>query len=297
MIRVLSILVLSLLFLLLSAKLCAEHNKVHPQSDIDTPSLGPIQLAEKYTDTIDVKDYFVSEKLDGIRARWTGTQLYTRKGNEIHAPPWFTKYWPVTPMDGELWTKRDDFAEIASIVLSHTPDERWHGVKMMLFDLPITNVPFATRLKTMQVLVANTKNPNLAVIEQTELPSPQALTKHLEEITALGGEGLMLHRKSALYQDGRSHDIVKAKLHEDAEAKVIAVLPGKGQFSNVMGSLLVETPAGLQFKIGSGFTLAERSNPPPVGSWITYKYYGLTKQGIPRFASYLRVRPVQDGPK
>ena len=51
-------------------------------------------------------------------------------------------------------------------------------------------------------------------------------------------------------------------------------------------------PDGKRFKIGSGFSDRERDNPPPVGARVTYKYYGLSAQGIPRFASFLRVRPA-----
>jgi len=42
--------------------------------------------------------------------------------------------------------------------------------------------------------------------------------------------------------------------------------------------------------IGTGFTDAVRKDPPAVGTVVTYTYRGLTKNGLPRFASYLRVR-------
>ena len=52
-------------------------------------------------------------------------------------------------------------------------------------------------------------------------------------------------------------------------------------------SLTCENHRG-KFKIGSGFNLNERENPPPIGSTITYKYRGLTNSGKPRFATYWR---------
>src|SRR3546814_11633439 len=52
---------------------------------------------------IDVAQYLVSEKLDGVRGRWDGRQLWTRGGLPVSAPAWFTAGWPAIPMDGELW--------------------------------------------------------------------------------------------------------------------------------------------------------------------------------------------------
>ncbi|NVK58149.1 MAG: DNA ligase [Alteromonadaceae bacterium] len=257
---------------------------------------GPVQLATRYDADINLASYLISEKLDGIRARWTGKQLLTRNGNIIHAPRWFTANWPDTAMDGELWTQRGDFERIASIVLSDSPDQRWQQVFMMLFDLPDNTAPFARRVTTMQNLVKQANNPQLLVIPQFTLNSQQALEAKLDTITAAGGEGVMLHHREALYQDGRSNHLLKAKRFSDAEAKVLAHLPGKGQFSGMMGSLLVQTSDGIQFKIGSGFSRKQRLQPPAIGSWVTFKYYGVTQKRIPRFASFLHIRPAKDKP-
>ena len=106
----------------------------------------------------------------------------------------------------------------------------------------------------------------------------------------------MLHHEQALYTSGRSDMLLKVKRFEDAEGKVLALLPGKGRFKGMMGSLLVETREGIQFKLGTGFSENERQAPPAIGSWVTFKYYGLTKNGKPKFASYLRTRPQTDLP-
>jgi DNA ligase-1 len=103
----------------------------------------------------------------------------------------------------------------------------------------------------------------------------------------------MLHRGSSLYVGKRNGDLLKLKPYEDAEAVVIKHLPGKGKFTNMMGAIIVEIPEGKQFKIGTGFTHKERYNPPEIGSTITYQYRGKSKNGIPRFASFLRIREVK----
>ena len=76
---------------------------------------------------------------------------------------------------------------------------------------------------------------------------------------------------------------------------VVAHLPGKGKYSKVLGSLLVEMPDGRRFRLGAGFSDAVRRNPPPLGATVTYKYTGTTVNGIPRFASFLRVRDERPG--
>ncbi|MCW8109190.1 DNA ligase [Alteromonas ponticola] len=258
--------------------------------------IGPIQLAKTYSTDIEVREYLISEKLDGVRARWTGRELLTRNGHKLYPPAWFTKDWPAIAMDGELWTKRGDFQTIASIVLSETPDSRWREVKMMLFDLPSSDMPFSSRVAKMIELVSNTAHPSLVMIPQISLQSIEELEAKLDNITNIGGEGLMLHHKQALYQDGRSDSLLKAKRFEDDEAKVVAHVAGKGKLTGMMGALVVQTKDGMQFKIGSGFTNDDRINPPPIDSWITFKFYGRTQRGIPRFATFLRHSPLKNEP-
>ena len=52
----------------------------------------------------------------------------------------------------------------------------------------------------------------------------------------------------------------------------------------------METPEGVRFKLGTGFSDAQRANPPEIGSTVTYTYRDITKTGKPKFASFLRVR-------
>ena len=100
----------------------------------------------------------------------------------------------------------------------------------------------------------------------------------------------MLKRIDSLYAAGRSDDLLKVKTHNDAEATVVGHLPGKGKYRGMLGALKVQLDNGRQFRIGTGFSDAERRNPPPVGALVTFRYRGYTATGLPRFASYLRVR-------
>jgi DNA ligase-1 len=130
----------------------------------------------------------------------------------------------------------------------------------------------------------------MQVITQFQVKDHAALQARVHDIVAQGGEGLMLHRGSSLYRPERSDDLLKYKLYEDAEARVIAYLPGNGKYAGMLGALLVERSDGARFRIGAGFTDEQRANPPPLNSWVTYSYNGLTASGIPRFARFVSSR-------
>jgi len=252
-----------------------------------------IQLATNYRQDIDINQYFVSEKLDGIRAYWDGQQLISKQGNAFTAPLWFIKAFPNVALDGELWIARAEFEKVSSIVRTqNSNNKQWQQVKFMIFDLPTSSLPFTQRIKQMQQLVTATNSPYLQMIEQQKVTNAVALFSLLDKVVMDQGEGLMLHHKDALYQSKRSRDLMKLKKFEDAEATVIAHLPGKGKYVGLLGSLLVETSDGIRFKIGSGFSDKERQNPPPIGSIISYRFTGKTGNEIPRFASFMRVRVI-----
>ena len=247
-------------------------------------------LAEVYRNGIDPADYLVSEKLDGVRAIWDGQTLRFRSGNALKAPAWFVQALPRTPLDGELWAGRGRFERLSAIVRKIEPvDEEWREVRYMIFELPDAPGDFAARAAQIERLVAKTGVPWLQAIGQFRVPDRARLQDKLEEVVRAGGEGLMLHRADAPYLTGRSEVLLKLKPYLDAEARVIAHLPGKGRNAGRLGALLVETPDGQRFRVGSGFSDATREHPPAIGSLITYRYHALTAKGLPRFASFLRL--------
>ncbi|MFT4927287.1 MAG: DNA ligase-1 [Phenylobacterium sp.] len=250
-----------------------------------------IQLATVYRQGIDLKAWWVSEKLDGVRAYWNGHQLISRQGNVFAAPDWFTANFPDEPLDGELWIGREQFERVSGIVRQKRADNQaWRDVRLMIFDLPDSSEVFSQRIQQMKTLIEQVDSPYLAMVTQIQLNHQQQLTAMLDRVVTGGGEGLMLHRGESHYQMRRSHDLMKLKRHDDAEARVLKYLPGKGKFKGMMGALLVQTVDGITFKIGTGFSNRLRANPPPIGSEITFKYYGKTVNNVPRFASFLRIK-------
>ena len=272
----------------LFAALLALPASIASAGEAEAPSL---LLANVYREGVDLDRYWVSEKLDGVRAYWDGERLLSRKGNPINAPPWFVEHYPRVPLDGELWMGRGAFERLSGAVRRQVPDDaQWRGIRFMVFDLPSSPGTFDRRLQRLREMFETIASPYLALVEQFRVADRAELMETLDRVVAGGGEGLMLHRGSSLYTAGRGDDLLKLKAHEDAEAVVVGHLPGKGRLTGMLGALLVETPEGLRFRLGTGFSDEERRNPPPLGATVTYKYYGRTRNGVPRFASFLRIR-------
>lgn len=252
----------------------------------------PLMLANEYRDSVSLSDYWVSEKFDGVRAYWDGNKLLTRGGERIAAPAWFTENWPDEPLDGELWLAHGQFSRVVSIIRQQPPDdEAWHQLSFMAFDLPGNADVFDERNRALEQLVARLDQPWVKPVKQFKVAHERDLKRELKRVVQSGGEGLMLHRGSSFYHAARSDDLLKLKPFQDAEARVVAHLPGKGKHRGRMGALLVETPEKVRFHLGAGFSDAERRNPPPLGSLVTYRYNGvIEKTKVPRFARYLRVR-------
>lgn len=248
-------------------------------------------LANVYRDDIDVSAYLVSEKLDGVRAVWDGETLRFRSGNRVNAPAWFTDALPKTPMDGELWLGRGRFERLSGIVRREQPvDAEWREVRYMIFELPGAPGTFAERAGRIRAIVAAAALPWLAEVPQATVASREKLRQRLAQTVKAGGEGLMLHRADAPYETGRSDTLLKLKPWLDAEAVVVAHLPGKGKYAGQLGALRVRLADGREFRLGTGFSDAQRKSPPPIGSVVTYRYRELTAKGLPRFASFLRRR-------
>ena len=251
----------------------------------------PVMLANVYQPDVDLADYWVSEKYDGVRAYWDGAALLTRGGNTIHPPDWFTAGWPQTPLDGELWVGRGQFEEASATVRDAEPDDAaWRKVHFMVFDLPASPGVFDARLAALQGVVGRLSLPWVVPVAQFKVADQAALNRKLQNVVAAGGEGLMLHRGGSLYRAERTDDLLKLKPYLDAEARVIGYLPGKGKYRGMMGALQVERPDGLRFRLGTGFTDEQRRHPPAIGSCVTYGYRSLTGKGVPRFARFIRVR-------
>jgi DNA ligase-1 len=231
----------------------------------------------------------MSEKLDGIRGIWDGKHLYTKNGNLIHAPKWFIKDFPPFTLDGELWSKRGDFETVQSTVLDDTPSEDWHLLTYNVFEVPNATGDFPGRLAKVKPY----EDEILQTIKQTVCQDKRALMAFLKEVEAKGGEGVIIKNPDLEYFTGRSSQVLKVKSFKDMEGEVIGYHDGKGKYHDMLGSLILKLKNGVVFSLGGGFSMQERKSPPAMGSMVTFKYYGLTKRGKPKFASFQRIREAE----
>jgi DNA ligase 1 len=254
------------------------------------PATPALLLAERWENDANLIDWWMSEKLDGVRAWWDGKQFLSRQGNVYHAPAWFVAGLPNVVLDGELWLNRRAFQRTVSIVRRQDQSEHWRQIRFVIFDAPEFNHPFEERQAYLRELICQHHPPHAGVLPQFRCVSLDHLREELARIEAIGGEGLMLRQPGSRYVAGRSSTLLKIKNFHDSEGRVVEHLPGKGRHAGRLGAVVVELPSGLTFSVGTGFTDAQRQNPPPVGSIITYRFQELTDRGVPRFPSFVGVR-------
>lgn len=233
--------------------------------------------------------YLYSEKLDGIRAYWDGEALYSRGGKKLNPPSFFTQNFPPFAIEGELWSKRGEFEGIASIVKSSKNPKNWEKLKFYIFEVPNQKGGILQRLEVLESYLSTHPAPFIQIIPQLQVSDSKELMQKLDEITKLGGEGLVLRDKNEPYYTGRSQKAMKLKAYLDRECKIISYTQGEGKFANQVGSIICQDE-DKSFKIGSGMSEDFRKNPPKLGTIITYKYFGLTKKGLPKFPTFLRIR-------
>ena len=112
----------------------------------------------------------MSEKLDGVRGYWTG------KGDDFsfrqpfsYVPKWFTRNFPSTPLDGELWIGRQQFSELVGIIRRKVPDAEWEKVRYLIFDAPQAEGGFEKRLDFARRWFRQHPNPYAEVPETRNL--------------------------------------------------------------------------------------------------------------------------------
>ena len=250
----------------------------------------PLLLAERWDNAQDLAGWWMSEKLDGVRAYWDGRSLISRLGNQFHSPEWFLAGLPAEPFDGELWIGRRAFQKTVGVVRRHDRTDHWKEVTFVVFDAPSVAGPFEERLAFVRDHVGRERPPHARALDHAACEGTDHLRAELARVEALGGEGLMLRRPGSAYEVGRSLTLLKVKSFRDDEARVVGHQAGAGRHKGRLGALLVELGNRTRFAVGTGFSDREREVPPAVGSMITFRYQELSDGGVPRFPSYVGVR-------
>lgn len=160
--------------------------------------------------------WHLSEKLDGVRAWWTGRELFTRDGRLIaDVPAHILRQLPAgLALDGELYAGRGQFetARQAAQLGRWTPE-----VQFIAFDCPGSQAPdLADRL--IEAIYAGART-----IELRTAPTADVLRLRLQHLHRAGGEGFMLHQPGRAYGQGRVGHLLKFKdalLYADTVADI-----------------------------------------------------------------------------
>lgn len=163
--------------------------------------------------------------------------------------------------------------------------------------------PYQTRLETAEDFVKFVADPFRVKMVQHQ-PARINVTMDLlrsecEQYVEEGYEGAMARRSDLPIENKRSKTLLKIKTFEDDEAKVIGAVEGTGKYLGMLGALVCQHKNGKTFEIGSGFNDAQRARfwnrrRDLVDMTVSFKFFELTDDGIPRFPIFRYFRSEQD---
>jgi DNA ligase-1 len=266
-------------------------------------------LAKPWSPKKDVDGWFMSEKLDGVRAVWDGANFYSRNENLFAAPDWFKAHMPQFPIDVELHAGRHMGAlqQAVSTVKKKVPQNaQWEKLKAHVLDLPYSSTNFLERNSILRHEII--ENDYLSVLPQEHILGEADLMNKFSEIIQLGGEGLIVKHPGSYYEAGKkSGNMLKLKTMyvpgfvKYDDAVVTGHTEGEGKYIGMVGALLCSwvpdlpnVPIGtvIDIKVGSGLTDIDRRDTLqiPVGTRIRFKYEVLTPDNKPFHPIYEGVR-------
>jgi DNA ligase 1 len=172
--------------------------------------------------------------------------MYSRNGNRFYFPKFFTKNWPNSQLDGELFIGRGLFSKTISAVKKNTPiDSEWENVRYLVFDCPGLKKPFKTRIKMMEEEIKALDNSYIKCHAHRKCESYEDLFKELDEVNKIEGEGLMLRDPESYYENRRSKTLLKVKTFHDDEATVLGYTEGTGRCYGMVGALKCRNTHGV----------------------------------------------------
>ena len=243
-----------------------------------------------------IESYAISEKFDGVRGIWDGKEMFSKNGKKLAIPPCFAEKLAILELkdgefvEGELWADYGKFAEVSSLARRKNPTcAEFESVKYLIFNAQFNeSSDFLANLSKIQSILESHKTPQIRTITQHKFSSSKELQDFFDAVVAKGGEGVILRD---------SHTAFKLKAQHDAECKIIDYTRGKGRLGGKVGSIVCESLAdknagiknGIIFRIGSGLSDEMRTNPPKIGTIITYKFSGVSKNSVPLHTRFWRV--------
>jgi len=274
-----------------------------------------------------IKDYWLTEKYDGYRTLCVNKKLYTRNGNQIYCPDWFTQLLPDDiNLDGELFAGYGNW-NLCGSFRRKTPDEsvwKMENVIYIVFDIidTKTDTPYHIRYKTLLNYVMKTRHttkldligirttPPIRIVSYTTATSINNIQTVFNQIVTKGGEGVVLRDPLSKYVTQSKGNIFRIKKLYMKEGIVVDYKISNSQkYKGLLSSFMVVPIADeddfehnikkgqllkqQMFSVSSGITEHIRKTYKdtfPIGTIIQYKCNDYTSTGKPRHPAFIRKR-------
>ncbi len=161
--------------------------------------------------------WLMSEKLDGWRVLWTGSEFVTREGNILDAPEWFKAGMPAVALDGELFAGRGEFNAIQGLMR-----DGWHGLTFQVFDAP-SGLPFRKRAAYLKGL---TFPGHVSIVPQVRCRDTAHLVEFADTIVCAGGEGAVVRDPRARWVAGRSESVLRWVPQDPRQSRRVVMISG-----------------------------------------------------------------------
>ncbi len=261
---------------------------------------------------INPKDWFMSEKIDGVRCFFSlENGFQSRSNNTFNTPDWFCsnlkEYQKLNNciIDGELSIYGKDASFVSGTIRRKNSEKDWDKVIFYVFDIIGIDKIFRDRTKILYDLVKDCKDVNIVYLPQYVCKNMDDAYQFYKQIVKQNKEGLVFKNPNSFYEFKRSNNLLKWKPIPTMEGKVIGFHEGSGKFKNKLGTFEIELSNNITFKLSGKMTDEFRSqyvfknhklstilseDVPHLNDIVTFEYMTLTIHGIPRQAVFIGKR-------
>jgi len=273
-----------------------ERKFFEPMLAIEIQKIGIDELFTKYGSLL------VDPKLDGMRFVASKDSALSRRGKPVPAATWIVKdllefhsLYPSVVLDGELYNHdyRDNFEGLMSLArkqkltnddLSKTRTQ----LKYYIYDMYDQDRPDMSAEERKQWLDEHVlPGPRIQVVRYEIVTTKEELNKAHELNIAQGYEGSIVRIPSAAYKNGRSKNLLKYKSFKTAEFPIIDIVSGKGNRSEIAGTVFVRVNgATVGCSIKGSWEYARQlleDRDKLIGKDATIRFFDWTSDGSLRF--------------
>lgn len=221
-----------------------------------------------------LSSYWMTESLPGDEVIWDG-----KKFKGVRTPDFFTEDFPAVPMSGIFWiSRKEPFS-------APKTDKDWARVRFVVFGLPGSKkVPFEQEEDLIEGLWRGSCSPHITLRRWDRVKDEKDVEGALQKLKSMGGSNLLLKASEVRPEDELPDPVKDDPKYLYGEARVIEHTPGLGKNEGKLGGLVLELDNGQKFGLGGGLTDWIRTHPPPIDSFVRYKYLACTNSGVPKTA-------------